>query len=280
MSRDPRWRPPFLPTLLVGFAIGAGLAMGAILTVQLANRLKRAAATPPSSPPATTAPAAAPPTSATPSPTPAAPQPTAPSPPPQPASYPVTPIPYPCDGLDERIRQIGPVTVDDETLAKTGLTVLCAIRDQRWDVVASYAHPDRGDLRFSPDVYLSPEDLSFPADLVPGLPGDDTVYTWGTQPGSGMPIRMTFRDYVRAYVYDGPYWDQGQPGLDVRRGVGNIEDNHATFYPHSRVVEFYLPPSEPGGLDWRSLRLIFLPLSPHERYAWRLVAITHDAWTP
>ncbi|NPA26402.1 MAG: hypothetical protein GXO36_02210 [Chloroflexi bacterium] len=313
-SQGWNWKACIVRCFLIGLAVGLGASLGLlILGPILSNRLAEAQKqkTPPATvpqpaamasptlplPPSPMATPTAPP-SATPTHSPTSPPPT-PTPPatptalspsatpttaptmPPPMGYPPTPIPYACGArAEELVLKMQPVTHEDEALAKAGVVVLCAIRDNRWDVVASYAHPDRGDLRFSPDVYLSPEDLSFPADLVPGLPTDNTVYTWGTMPGSGMPIRMTFREYVQAYVYDGPYWESAQPGLDVRRGAGTVPDNHATFYPGSRVVEFYLPPSEPGGLDWRSLRLVFVPLHPDTRTMWRLVAITHDAWTP
>lgn len=171
----------------------------------------------------------------------------------------------------------------DQDLARAGVQVLCALRAGRWDRVADYIHPRQG-VVFSPDAYLDAHDLRFTAAEVARLPHDPTAWVWGDDPASGRPLALPFAEYAARYVYDGPYWEQGRPALDQRQVASTVEDNHAAAFPGSRVVEFTLPGhAEYGGLDARSLRLVFLPgeaLPDGLPGTWCLVAIVHDAWAP
>ena len=188
-----------------------------------------------------------------------------------------------CEGRERLLQALAPRTAEEEALARAGVQVLCALRAHRWDLVADFVHPKAG-LRFSPDAYLDDGDVWVAASALAGLPRDPAPQVWGMEAGSGRPIVLSFAAYAARYVYDGPYWEQGQAGLDVRRGPGNTVDNHAQVFPGSRVVEFHLPGSATyGGLDWRSLRLVFMPgaaLPEGLPGTWCLVAIVHDAWEP
>ena len=55
--------------------------------------------------------------------------------------------------------------------------------------------------------------------------------------------------------------------------INNIPD----FYPGGMMVEYHFPGIDPeyGGLDWRSLRLVFIPYGED----WFLVGVVHDEWT-
>lgn len=169
--------------------------------------------------------------------------------------------------------------VQEPALAAVALDILCALRRHDWTAVSQVVHPEQG-VRFSPDAYLSNEDPRFTADELPNALDNPVAYVWGTEPGTGRPIALTFAAYVERYVYDAPYWEKARLGVNVRQGAGNIIDNHEEFFPGSQVVEFHIPGSEQyGGLDWRSLRLVFLP-DPRAPQDWWLVAIVHDEWSP
>ena len=77
--------------------------------------------------------------------------------------------------------------------------------------------------------------------------------------GSGEPIQLSFPDYYAKFVYDVDYANAPQVSLNHRLSTGNSIDNSAEFYPGAMVVEYYFPGFDPqyGGMDWRSLRLIF-----------------------
>jgi hypothetical protein len=61
-------------------------------------------------------------------------------------------------------------------------------------------------------------------------------------------------------------------------GGGNSIDNSSEFYPEAKIVEYYFSGFDPqyGGMDWRSLRLVFSELND----TWYLVGVIHDEWTP
>jgi len=184
----------------------------------------------------------------------------------------------PCAGVG-RFQTGRAGSTEEEALRNQALAVVCALRERRWADLTRMVHPERG-LCFSPDAYLDQNDLCFSREDLPRLPKDPVRYRWGFEPGSGRPLDFTFVEYAARYVYDGPYWEKGRLGMDVRQGAGNIIDNHDQVFPDSRVVEFYLPGSEQyGGLDWRSLRLVFLP-DPRAPGGWWLVALVHDEWSP
>ncbi len=190
-----------------------------------------------------------------------------------------------CTGQERLLRALAPSTTDAATqaLARAGVQVLCALRAARWDLVADFVHPRAG-VRFSPDAHWSDDDVRFAPDELAGLLHDPTVWIWGFEPGSGRPLALTFAEYAARYVYDGPYWERSRPGLDTRQGASTVVDNHRAYWPAARVVEFHLPGTAAyGGLDWRSLRLIFVPgeeLPDGLPGTWCLVAIAHDAWAP
>ena len=125
--------------------------------------------------------------------------------------------------------------------------------------LASLVHPADG-LRFSPYANVLPEHLVFSPDQLLSLINDPTIYTWGAFDGSGEPIRMTFAEYFDRFVYSKDFAGAEQVSLDRRLGAGNTIDNSREFYPQAIIVEYYLPGENPeyGGLDWQSLRLVFV----------------------
>jgi len=154
--------------------------------------------------------------------------------------------------------------------------VVAALQARDLSALAALVHPNSG-LRLSPHAFVSVSDLTFmPAEL-PGLLENPTLYDWGVYDGSGLPITLTFEGYYTAFVYDQDYATAPQISLNQRLGVGNSLDNSREFYPGAMVVEYYFAGFDPqfGGMDWRSLRLVF-QLAGGE---WYLVGIIHDQWS-
>ena len=72
--------------------------------------------------------------------------------------------------------------------------------------------------------------------------------------------------------------------LDEAEGFGEQDgrlartlNNVAEVYPEAVTVEYHVEGSAPelGGLDWRSLRLVFERVED----TWYLVGVVHDEWT-
>jgi hypothetical protein len=78
-------------------------------------------------------------------------------------------------------------------------------------------------------------------------------------------------------VYDVDLAQPEEVGFGEVIGKGNTINNIAEVWPDAVTVEYHFSGFDPqyGGMDWRSLRLVFEP----EEGAWRLVGIVHDEWT-
>lgn len=154
--------------------------------------------------------------------------------------------------------------------------VIALIKAKDLITLSNYVHPMDG-LRFSPYAFVNATDQVFPADEVASLLADSTVYSWGTFSGSGAPIDITFTDYYSKFIYDVDFANAPQLALNHRLGMSTSLDNSHEFYPGAMIVEYYFPGFDPQfeGLDWRSLRLVFL----EENNTWYLVCLIHDQWT-
>ena len=167
-------------------------------------------------------------------------------------------------------------------LARASQAVL-ALRDHDLAELVTLVHPVKG-VTFSPYTFVrslqgapGEADLVFSRDQLAGLWSDPTVYHWGTHDGSGLPIDGTFQAYYGEFVYDVDFAQPEVVGLDEFVGQGNTLNNIREAYPLGVVIEYHFAGFDPqyGGLDWRSLRLVFEEVDGD----WFLVGIVHDEWT-
>lgn len=155
--------------------------------------------------------------------------------------------------------------------------VIQALKSQDFKSLSSYVHPGEG-VRFSPYAYIQETNQVFTSEQIANILADSKVYTWGAYAGSGEPINLSFPDYYSKFIYDEDFINATQVALNHSLSTGNSIDNSAEFYPGSMFVEYYFPGFDPqyGGMDWRSLRLVF----SESTNTWYLVGIIHDEWTP
>ena len=144
--------------------------------------------------------------------------------------------------------------------------------------LAELAHPEKG-VRFSPyafvdaekDVVLSPRQLE-------GFWSDDTVFEWGSEDGSGEPIRMSASQYCDRYIMDRDFAAADQVSENQDKASGNTVNNAAEVYPDGTRVEYYIKPTMTDGQpnnDWAALRIVL----ENSQGTWRLVGVIHDEWT-
>ncbi len=183
-----------------------------------------------------------------------------------------------CDDAGE---QRGDHDVPDpasETIEAAATSAVAAIRDRDFDALADRAHPEKG-VRFTPYAYVQPDaDRSLLPAAIRAAGQDTAAYRWGTFDGTGGPIMLTAAEYFDRFVYDADFAAVEQVGYGGDRiGRGNSIDNAAEVYPDGTVVEYHFPGFDPdfGGMDWRSLRLVFEQWDSR----WYLVAVIHDEWT-
>jgi hypothetical protein len=159
----------------------------------------------------------------------------------------------------------------------SALRAIELIKARDWESLASIVHPQKG-LRFTAYPYIDLEkDRVFTTDQVAELDSDTTVYVWGEYDGSGDPIELTFGEYYGRFVYDVDFAQAPMVGRNHSIGWSNTINNIEEAYPNGGFIEFHFPEIDPqyGGIDWRSLRLVF----EQEGDAWYLVGIVHAEWT-
>ena len=165
----------------------------------------------------------------------------------------------------------------EEVISYKADQVIEALRDRDLDRLANLAHPSQG-IRFSPYAFVRAADISVSVEEVPQLLSQETVRLWGVYDGSGAPIELTFAQYYQQFIYDQDFASAEEVGYDRRLGgEGGTINNIPEFYPGGVMVEYHFSGFEPdyGGLDWRSLRLVFV----QDGDEWFLVGIVHDEWT-
>ncbi len=129
-------------------------------------------------------------------------------------------------------------------------------------------------VRFSPYVNTTVNDRIIGLNGMSQLFTDPNTYTWGTQNGSGEPIILTGAAYVSNKITNKPYLIT-TPTINGTIGRGNMISNVSATYPSNAWVEYYLPPTNPGEMDWNSLILVF----EYQINQWFLVGVVNDQWT-
>lgn len=152
--------------------------------------------------------------------------------------------------------------------------VVTALHDRKMNGLASYVHPTRG-LRFSPYVAATKSDRVFSRAQVRRLGRNAARYEWGHYDGSGDPIRLTWREYYKQFVYNRNFAAAREINYNTFRQRGNDVNNLKSFYPHTIAVEYFVPDPKKDGNDWHGLWLIFQPRG----HVWYLTGIVHDQWT-
>ena len=160
-------------------------------------------------------------------------------------------------------------------VAERSRAVVRALKNRDTITLSRYVDVKRG-LRFSPYVFASKSDKVISVAQVRRLNRNQTRYLWGSYDGSGEPIRLTWKDYRKSFVYPRNFFTAA-PSFNTFVRRGNLNNNLAQIYPRGVFVEYYLPGENPkyGGLDWRSLWLVW----NRSGNAWKLVAIADNQWT-
>lgn len=155
--------------------------------------------------------------------------------------------------------------------------VIEAITQKDFQKVALFVHPEKG-VRFTPYTYVVPQsDIVLQKDQIANFFQDETRYLWGYFDGTGDEIRLTPSEYYKRFIYSQDFLNAEKIGYNEVLSFGNMLENQFEIYLRPIIVEYYFSGFNPdyGGMDWRSLRLVF------EEYEgiWKLVGIIHNEWT-
>ena len=163
-------------------------------------------------------------------------------------------------------------------LTALAFEVLELISDGDFQELSEIIHPDFG-IVFSPTATISlSANRHFFAEQVAQFGTDNTVYVWGLQNGTGIPISLTPTEYFARFVPAKDYMGAPVIGIDHIIRSGNALENIKEEFPGIRFIDFHIPGGEGEAyddLDWRSLRLGF---EKHNERLW-LVVISHSTWT-
>lgn len=163
-----------------------------------------------------------------------------------------------------------------DELALMAQFVASALQAGDYGSLAKLVHPQFC-LRFAPYQFLRETDQVFCQEGLAAAAQSESLLVWGQYDGSGETILLTFQEYHNRFVYDEDYFQPLVVGFDREVSQGNSINNIPDIYPDGMMVEYYFPGFDPqyGGMDWRSLRMVFVELDGQ----WHLVALVHGEWT-
>ncbi|WP_137905741.1 hypothetical protein [Chryseobacterium sp. 2VB] len=153
--------------------------------------------------------------------------------------------------------------------------VLKALKDKDYTAFASFIHPQKG-IRFSMYAFVNlKEDKHFSkADFEKYQP-TKTLFTWGTQDGSGDPYKATINDYLGKWVFSKDF-TASQYSVNKFIGGGNSLNNLKEIYPKADFTENYIKGTEKSGnMDWKTVRFVFEEFEGK----YYLIAVVNDQWT-
>ncbi len=181
-----------------------------------------------------------------------------------------------CDATTEIVSDKTKASTSDISLKKHAAAVVFALKAKNMDKLSKLVHPTKG-VRFSPYAYINDKaDLVFKPSEVRSLMSNRRRLVWGEADGTGDPIKLTFANYYKRYIYDRDFANAPKVSVNESLGSGNIVYNGGEVFPGSSYVEYYFGGSERySNMDWKALYLTF------EKYEgkWFLVSIAHNEWT-
>lgn len=178
---------------------------------------------------------------------------------------------------DEEIQLFKEIAYKDSILLAATEEILKVIKDNDYQKLATYFHPKAG-VRFSPYGYIdTASHVHFTAAEFIAQLEEDQPILWGSYDGTGQDIQMSLENYFGKFVYEVDFLNAEQVSVNEILGTGNSLINIDQVYPKSDFTESYFSGFEEkyGGMDWRSLRLVFR-MSGDEPL---LVGVVHDQWT-
>lgn len=173
---------------------------------------------------------------------------------------------------------IAPMIPDSVALRLRADEIVAALEARDGARLAESTHPAKG-VRFSPYPYVQTDsDVVIPRDGMRRIYSDSTVRLWGYRDGSGDPIRVSFADYAKRFVYDVDFVNAPQRRIN-REPIrpSNALFNLRAAYPGAHWVEYHFPGFDEKyeGMDWRSLWLVLEQVGAD----FFLVGVVHGSWT-
>jgi len=167
--------------------------------------------------------------------------------------------------------------IPDSLLLKRTIEITTILDKKEYTRLADFFHPTEG-VRFTPYGYIdTTQDIKFTKDQFLSQLKNKSKQHWGSYDGSGDPINLTVEEYFKKFVYDVKFLQPEKLSVNKTLGQGNSLDNLSSIYSGASYTESYFSGFDKryGGMDWRSLKLIYKILDG-KLY---LVGIVHGQWT-
>lgn len=157
-------------------------------------------------------------------------------------------------------------------------SVLMAIRDRDYEKLANFIDPDEG-VVFFPYSYITKDNQKenhFSRNGFLQKARANTKKTWGHADGSGDPITLSVREYLRQYVYDADYLITNRVSANKSLFVSsNGIDNSLKIFKDNPFVDYYKKPKAgENDFEWSNLRFILNKKDGN----FYLVAVVRNVW--
>ncbi|RZK41601.1 MAG: hypothetical protein EOO90_10480 [Pedobacter sp.] len=163
-----------------------------------------------------------------------------------------------------------------DTINAVGQEVLASLAKADFAELSKYFSEDG--VRFSPYGYIDTvNSKKLTAEEFIEAVNKKWVLTWGSYDGTGDPIKLNVREYLKKFVYNADYLNAEAVGYNEVMKQGNSINNIKEIFPNHRFVDYHFSGFDQSvnGMDWTSLRLVF----ENRKGEYFLVAIIHDQWT-
>ncbi|MGD6894869.1 hypothetical protein [Bacillus infantis] len=153
--------------------------------------------------------------------------------------------------VEEHEKNDEPIEQSAEEMAKS---IVKALENENYGAISEYVSKEKG-LLISPYEFIESDAVVLSNEEMENLSSIEKEYLWGYHDGSGKPIRSVPQAYFDRYK---GFTEPDQIILDDVQQRGNTKNNIKEVFPDSKTVEFYQNGTDKyGGMDWRSLYLVF-----------------------
>lgn len=179
------------------------------------------------------------------------------------------------DSTSVQIKTLTKQTQQDSIRAK-GLKILTALKEGNYSLLSKYF--SRSGVYFSPYGFLDTTNCKklSATDLLKSIE-KKWILTWGSFDGTGDPIKLTTKAFLKKFVYNKDYSQAKDVGYDTILHKGNSLINIDQVFPGQHFLDYHFKGFEKRyeGMDWTSLILVF----SKEEDEYYLKGVIHHQWT-
>jgi hypothetical protein len=158
-------------------------------------------------------------------------------------------------GEENQVEELGEnEEAGEESAEEMAKSIVKALENENYGAISEYVSKEKG-LLISPYEFIESDAVVLSKEEIGNLSSIEKEYLWGYHDGSGKPIQSVPQDYFDRYK---GFTEPDQILLDDVQQRGSTKNNIKEVFPDSKTVEFYQNGTDKyGGMDWRSLYLVF-----------------------